>query len=69
MPMGPEELRSRTKTFAIRIVKVYKALPHGADAQVLGKQLLRCGSGGELSCCCLQSAVPGGVDCKDWPGC
>ena len=44
MPVGPEELRNRTKTFAIRIVRVYKSLPHGVDAQVLGKQLLRCGT-------------------------
>lgn len=44
MPMGPEELRNRTKSFAIRVVKVYKSLPHHADAQVLGKQLLRCGT-------------------------
>jgi len=42
--MGPEELRNRTKIFAVRIVKLYKSLPYGADAQVLGKQLLRCGT-------------------------
>ncbi len=44
MPMGPEELRDRTKTFAIRVVRVYKSLPHRADAQVLGRQLIRCGT-------------------------
>ena len=44
MPMGPEELRSRTKTFAVRVVKVYRSLPHRADAQVLGKLLMRCGT-------------------------
>jgi len=42
--MGPEELRVRTKQFAVRIVRLYKSLPFSADAQVLGKQLLRCGT-------------------------
>jgi len=44
MDMGPEELRGRTKAFAVRIVRLYKSLPFSADAQVLGKQLLRCGT-------------------------
>jgi four helix bundle protein len=42
--MGPEELRVRTKQFAVRIVRLYKSLPFSTDAQVLGKQLLRCGT-------------------------
>jgi four helix bundle protein len=37
-------LRDRTKAFAVRIVKLFRALPHTADAQVLGKQLMRCGT-------------------------
>ena len=37
-----ELLRARTKAFAIRIVKLYRSLPRSPDAQVLGKQLLRC---------------------------
>src|ERR1700741_4142239 len=44
MSTGPEELRHRTKRFAIRIVKLYKALRYRTDAQILGKQLLRCGT-------------------------
>src|SRR5580765_4720850 len=44
MPSQQEELRDRTKTFAIRIVRVYRALSYKTDAQVLGKQLLRCGT-------------------------
>ena len=44
MPSQSEELRDRTKAFAVRIVRVYRALPYKADAQVLGKQLLRCGT-------------------------
>src|SRR5258708_38203959 len=38
------ELRDGTKAFAIRIVKLYRSLPHTADSQVVGKQLLRCGT-------------------------
>ena len=39
----PEQLRYRTKTFALRIIKLYRSLPYRTDAQVLGKQL-RCGT-------------------------
>jgi four helix bundle protein len=42
--MTPEELRARTKIFAIRIVRLYQALPKTTEAQVLGKQLLRSGT-------------------------
>lgn len=44
MTTGPEELRNRTKRFAVRIVKLYNALPYRSAAQVLGKQLLRSGT-------------------------
>ena len=44
MSTGPQELRDRTKAFAVRIVKLYRSLPHTADSQVVGKQLLRCGT-------------------------
>jgi four helix bundle protein len=44
MPTQQEERRDRTKAFAVRIVRLYKSLPHSGDAQVLGKQLLRCGT-------------------------
>jgi len=39
-----EELRERTKQFAIRIIGLFRALPEKADAQIVGKQLLRCGT-------------------------
>jgi four helix bundle protein len=42
--MTPEDLRARTKAFALRTVKLYRSLPRTADAQVMGKQLLRCGT-------------------------
>jgi four helix bundle protein len=40
----PQELRERTKKFAIRIVRLFQALPKSTEAQVMGKQLLRCGT-------------------------
>lgn len=39
-----EELRDRTKRFAIRIIRLFRALPRSIEAQVIGKQLLRCGT-------------------------
>lgn len=39
-----EELRDRTKRFAIRIIYLFRALPKSVEAQVIGKQLLRCGT-------------------------
>src|SRR5215469_12828184 len=44
MKSRPEELRDRTKTFALRIIRLFQSLPYRADTQVLGKQLLRCGT-------------------------
>jgi four helix bundle protein len=43
---NPEQgdLKGRTKQFALRIVRLYSALPSSVVAQVLGKQLLRCGT-------------------------
>ena len=38
------ELKQRTKEFAIRVVKLYRSLPHTPDAQTLGKQVLRSGT-------------------------
>ena len=40
----PEQLRQRTKNFANRIVKLFRALPHTTEAEVMGKQLLRAGT-------------------------
>ncbi len=37
-------LRGRTKAFALRVVKMYSALPKITEAQVLGKQVLRSGT-------------------------
>jgi four helix bundle protein len=39
-----EALKLRTKQFAIRIVSVVRSLPRTREGDVLGKQLLRCGT-------------------------
>ncbi len=38
------DLRVRTKDFALRIIRLYQALPKTGEAQVLGKQVLRSGT-------------------------
>jgi four helix bundle protein len=44
MATSPEQLRSRTKDFALRIIRLFKSLPTTGEAQVIGKQLLRSGT-------------------------
>lgn len=41
---GVRDLRERTTQFALRIVKMFTALPKTTEAQVLGKQVLRSGT-------------------------
>jgi len=36
-----DELRTRTKKFALRVIKLVNALPRGAVGNVLGRQLLK----------------------------
>ncbi len=40
----PSDLKERTKTLALRIIRLYSALPTTSVAQVLGKQVLRSGT-------------------------
>ena len=42
--MRMEGLRERTKEFALRVIRLYSALPKSTEAQVLGKQVLRSGT-------------------------
>jgi four helix bundle protein len=39
-----QPLKQRTKAYALRIIRLYNALPRQPDAQVIGKQLLRSGT-------------------------
>ncbi len=40
----PQDLRDRTREYALRIIRAYVALPKNAVAQVIGHQLLRSGT-------------------------
>jgi len=42
--IGENNLRQRTKEFALRIVWMFSELPKTTEAQVLGKQILRSGT-------------------------
>ena len=42
--MSPEEMKKRTKQFALRIITMRKALPKTDEAKILGNQVLRSGT-------------------------
>lgn len=44
MATQPEQVRARTKEFAIRIVKLFKSLPKTDEARIIGKQAMRSGT-------------------------
>ena len=39
-----EELKNRSKQFAIRIVKLFRLLPRTEEARIIGRQMLRSGT-------------------------
>ena len=42
--MNADEMKRRTRAFALRVIHLVEALPKTRTADVLGKQLLRCGT-------------------------
>ena len=44
MKLHPEQVRNRTKQFAIRIVRLFRSLPKTDEARTIGRQLLRSGT-------------------------
>jgi hypothetical protein len=50
-----EELKARTKAFALRVIKLVDAMPRSLAAQVIGKQLLHLPS---LSIVNRRSSIP-----------
>lgn len=44
MKKDETDLRDRTKVFALRVIKLFGALPKTAEAQVIGRQALRSGT-------------------------
>ena len=39
-----EDLAARTRAFAVRVIRLYGALPKTTEAQIIGKQMLRSGT-------------------------
>ena len=42
--MRGDDLKARTKSFALRIIRMVETLPRGKTADVIGRQLLRSGT-------------------------
>ncbi len=42
--MTSEELKERTKAFALRVIRLFRSLPDSKQAQIIGTQLLRSGT-------------------------
>jgi len=42
--MNPDEFKDRTKAFALRVIRLVNSLPRSRAANVIGGQLLRCGT-------------------------
>ena len=43
--MTPQELRDRTKTFAVAVIRLVRHMPKTDEARVITRQLLRAGTG------------------------
>jgi four helix bundle protein len=41
---APQDLRTRTSNFALKIIRLYTSLPKTTEAQVIGRQFLRSGT-------------------------
>jgi four helix bundle protein len=44
MKKAENDLRQRTKTFALRVIRLFAALPKTVVGQILGRQILRSGT-------------------------
>jgi four helix bundle protein len=42
--MTPDELKARTKQFALRVIKLVAALPKSIEGRAVANQLVRCGT-------------------------
>ena len=49
-PTAKRDIVERTKAFALRVIRLYAALPKNTLAQTLGKQLLRSGTSVGAQC-------------------
>lgn len=39
-----EDLKNRTRQFALRVIKLFSSLPNSIESQIIGKQLVRSGT-------------------------
>ena len=42
--MTPDEMKQRTRELGLRVIRLVESLPNTRTAEVIGKQLLRCGT-------------------------
>ena len=42
--MSPDDMKQRTKAFALRVIRLVQSLPNDTVGQILGKQVLRSGT-------------------------
>jgi len=58
--MNTEDFKNRTKAFALRVIRLTEALPKNQTANVIGKQLLRCGTsvGANYRAACRARSTP-----------
>lgn len=58
--MGNEDLKYRTKQFALRVIKLVEHLPKNEVGKVLGRQLLRAGTsvGANYRAACRSKSAP-----------
>lgn len=58
--MTSEEMKARTKQFALRVIKLVESLPNTKNSTVIGKQLLRSGTsvGANYRAVCRAKSTP-----------
>lgn len=58
--MDKEELKRRTKQFALRVIRLVESLPNNRTAEVIGRQLLRSGTsvGANYRAACRAKSKP-----------
>lgn len=58
--LAGEDLKISTKAFALRVIKPVDSLPRERSAEIIGKQLLRCGTsvGANYRSACRAKSVP-----------
>jgi len=58
--MNPEDMKRRTRAFALRVIRLAESLPNTPTAKVIKNQMLRCGSsvGANYRAACRAKSKP-----------